>query len=163
MSNGLQTSACLSQLASALKLSLNIEYSTVWWFQLRFIPKAVRDLCRRKYRHKDYTKSSERKTVRTFSGPQTHNFYCCWRGVVQTTTLTSWQTFHLIRLLTQTSKRNYFTIFWRISDHFWNLIVVIVSELFDQRDSEHLPSQVLRHSQFQSYPVSVSDIVILIA
>lgn len=163
MSNGLQTSACLSQLASALKLSLNIEYSTVWWFQLRFIPKPVRDLCRRKYRHKDYTKSSERKTVRTFSGLQTHNFYCCWRSVVQTTTLTSWQTFHLIRLLTQTSKRNYFTISWRISHHFWNLIVVIVSELFDQRDSVHLPSQVLRHSQIQSYPVSVSDIVILIA
>ena len=104
-------SELLGKCAFTVSWILNIQHSGD---RNAIYSKTIRDLCRRRCPHKDYTSLED----------GTHNSGLWTQHLLLLTscrTKDAWPTFHLMLLLTQTSKQaqTIFVTFWRISDHLW--------------------------------------------
>ena len=103
--------------------------------------KTIRDLCWRRCAHKDYTSLED----------GTHNSGLWTQHLLLLTscrTKDAWPTFHLMLLLTQTSKQaqTIFVTFWRISDHLWQPYCYYIASGWLLTSLEHLSRQVSRHT-----------------
>ena len=141
-------SKLLDKCAFTVSWILNIQHSGD---RNAIYSKTIRDLCRRRCPHKDYTSLED----------GTHNSGLWTQHLLLLTscrTKDAWPTFHLMLLLTQTSKQaqTIFVTFWRIFDHLWQPYCYYMASGWLLTSLEHLSRQVSRHTssfshiQFQS-------------
>lgn len=118
---------CVTEVKWCMQMNWRLSYLTsallpcpeYWIFNtlvtvIAIYSKTIRDLCWRRCAHKDYTSLED----------GTHNSGLWTQYLLLLTscrTKDAWPTFHLMLLLTQTSKQaqTIFVTFWRISDHLW--------------------------------------------